>query len=144
MSMIRVSFSALGHENIVGTHKSTMEITKEANLTPRGDCIVGVRCSIAPNGLSEEVMDMATKRTTIIELEMRVGNMKEIVIGHGSAGLTYKDSVSMVTRTSEYECDRTLMVCADKAAADLSRKFIDRIARPDVEIDCELRYLTGP
>ena len=87
---------------------------------------------------------MATKRATIIELEMRIGNIKENVIGHGSPGLTYNDPISMVTRTSEYECDRTLMVGADKAAAGLSKDFIDRIARADAEIDCELRYLTGP
>lgn len=120
-----------------------MELTKEDYLTTAGTCIVGVRCSIALNDLSEEVLYIATKRATVIELEMRSGNIKEIVIGHGSPGLTYKDSVSMVARTSGYECDRTLMVGADKAAADLSRKFIDRIARSDVEIDCELRFLTG-
>jgi hypothetical protein len=34
---------ARGHKKIRGTHRTTFEFTKEAHLTERGDCIIGVR-----------------------------------------------------------------------------------------------------
>ena len=37
-----ISFNAYGHENVKATHKNTIEFTKEKELTPQGDCILGV------------------------------------------------------------------------------------------------------
>ena len=37
-----MKFSARGHENIRGVHKTTFEFTKEKELTLKGDCIIGV------------------------------------------------------------------------------------------------------
>ena len=36
-------FNAYGHPNILGTHKTTFEFTKDNELTLNGDCIVGVK-----------------------------------------------------------------------------------------------------
>ena len=33
---------ARGHPNIRATHKTTLEVTKEKELSPRGDCIIGI------------------------------------------------------------------------------------------------------
>jgi hypothetical protein len=73
---------------------------------------------------------------------MSIDGLTEEVTGTGSPGLTYTDLTSMVARTSIFECGRTLMVNADKAASDLSRDFVDKLKRNGVLIDCELLYLT--
>ncbi|HRX33916.1 MAG TPA: DUF371 domain-containing protein, partial [Methanoregulaceae archaeon] len=31
-----------GHHNIRGTHRSTFQVTTETDLSPRGDCVIGV------------------------------------------------------------------------------------------------------
>ncbi|HIP75502.1 MAG TPA: DUF371 domain-containing protein, partial [Thermococcus paralvinellae] len=41
--MMREIIHCYGHENIKATHKSTLEITKEDFLTPRGDCIICIK-----------------------------------------------------------------------------------------------------
>ena len=46
---------AWGHENILCTHNSTIEITKDKSLTKKGDCIIGVNASKACNDLTLEI-----------------------------------------------------------------------------------------
>ena len=45
---------AQGHENILGTHKTTLEFTKDKHLTKKGDCIVAVAADKALADLSAE------------------------------------------------------------------------------------------
>ena len=43
---------AWGHENIMCTHRTTIEITRDKNMSKRGDCIIGVNASKACIDLS--------------------------------------------------------------------------------------------
>ena len=140
--MQRVKFNAYGHQNVVGEHKTTVELTSEDHLTRRGTCIVGVSADITLDQLDQRIRRLASSPSTRITLRMWVNGLKEDVTGTGSPGLTYTDSTSMVARTSTYTCGRTLMVNADKAASDLSRDFIDRLKTSGVLIKCELTYVT--
>ncbi|MFW9768338.1 MAG: DUF371 domain-containing protein [Candidatus Thorarchaeota archaeon] len=140
--MRRVRFNAYGHQNVIGEHKSTVEITSEDYLTKQGTCIVGVRANLTLNELDTEIKEMARLNTTKIVLKMMVDGLVEEVTGTGGSRLTYSDSTSMVARTSSYQCGRTLMINADKAASDLSRKFIDRLKDNNVEMTCELTFFT--
>jgi hypothetical protein len=140
--MQRVKFNAYGHENVVGEHKTTIELTSEDHLTRHGTCIVGVSADIALDQLDQRIKRLASSPSTSITLRMWVNGLKEEVTGTGSPGLTYTDSTSMVARTSTYTCGRTLMVNANKAASDLSRDFIDRLKVGGVLIKCELTYVT--
>lgn len=140
--MQRVKFNAYGHENVVGEHKTTVELTSEDHLTKRGTCIVGVSADITLNHLDQRIKRLASSPSTRITLRMCVNGLKEEVIGTGSYGLTYTDSTSMVARTSTYTCGRTLMVNADKAASDLNRDFIDRLKANGALIKCELTFVT--
>ena len=36
-------FPCYGHENILSTHKTTIEFTKDSELTLDGDCILGIK-----------------------------------------------------------------------------------------------------
>jgi len=140
--MPSVRFRAYGHENVIGEHKTTVELTSEDHLTRRGSCIVGISSDLTLEKLDSKIKEMATKSSTKIVLRMSVDGLTEEVTGTGSPGLTYTDPISMVARTSTFECSRTLMVNADKAASDLNRDFVDRVKASNAVIECELVYLT--
>ena len=140
--MQRVQFKAYGHENVIGAHKTTVELTSEDHLTKQGTCIVGVCLDVTLNQLDSEIKKLALFSSTKIVLRMSVDGLTEEVTGTGSPGLTYTDSTGMVARTSTFECARTLMVNADKAASDLSREFVDRLKVNGAVIECELIYVT--
>ncbi len=72
---------------------------------------------------------------------MEVAGASEQVTGTGGPGLTYTDPVSMVARTSSYQCGRTLMIHADKAASDLNEKFISRLKDRRAVMNCELHFI---
>ena len=138
-----VRFKAYGHENVIGNHKTTTEITTENFLTKQGTCIVGVRATQKLSDLSSEIKELVTLETTIIILIMEINGLVEKITGTGGKDLTYSDSTSMVARTSSYQCDRTLMINADKAASDLSREFIGLLKNESAEINCELQFIPG-
>jgi hypothetical protein len=140
--MLRIQFKAFGHENVIGEHKTTVELTSERHLTKQGTCIMGVRADITLNQLDSKIKKLALSSNTKIVLRMSVDGLTEEVTGTGSPGLTYTDPISMVTRTSTFVCGRTLMVSADKAASDLNRDFVDRLKANSVVIECELVYIT--
>jgi len=140
--MPSVRFRAYGHENVIGEHKTTVELTSEDHLTRRGSCIVGISSDLTLEKLDSKIKEMATKSSTKIVLRMSVDELTEEVTGTGSPGLTYTDPISMVARTSTFECGRTLMVNADKAASNLNRDFVDRVKASNAVIECELVYLT--
>lgn len=139
--MHRILFQAYGHENIIANHRTTLEITREAHLTRRGDCIVGVRSNISLVELGEGIKLLARKPSTRIILKLSVGGMTDEIVGRGSTGLDYSDKNSMVIRKSSFECPRTLMVGANKAAIDLDREFINVINDSNVLIECELVFI---
>lgn len=140
--MQRVQFNAYGHENVIGEHKTTVELTSEDHLTRQGTCIVGVCSSMILNQLDSKIKKLASSSNTKIVLRLSIDGLSEEITGAGSPGLTYTDSTSIVARTSTFECGRTLMVNADKAASDLSREFVDRLKVNGAVIECELIYIT--
>ncbi|MHA1966150.1 MAG: DUF371 domain-containing protein [Candidatus Thorarchaeota archaeon] len=140
--MQRVQFNAYGHENVIGEHKTTVELTSEDHLTKQGTCIMGVCSDMTLNQLDSRIKKLASLSNTKIGLRMSIDGLSEEITGTGSPGLTYMDPISMVARTSTFECERTLMVNADKAASDLNREFVDRLKVNGVVIECELIYIT--
>lgn len=140
--MHRVQFQAYGHANVIGNHRTTVEITSESTLTPRGTCIVGVRADMTLQSLDLQVKQLAKSPNTRIVLKLAVGDIVETIEGRGNPRLTYSDSVSMVTRKSSFVCGRTLMIEANKAASDLNRSLIERLKQPETAIDCELLFIS--
>lgn len=125
---------ARGHENVAATHASTFEVTAEDFLTPAGDCIVGVKADSAPAEFPEPFRaacrDADARITATLEVRDEAGNgdLTETVVGQGHPDLTFEDDTSMVFRTSDYVDDRTVMIESEKAAADLDRAFVSRLA----------------
>ncbi len=137
-----VVFEASGHRNVVGTHRTTLEITKESHLTHGGTCIVATDSTLALGDLDEHIRNLAQKSETRIILRMSVNGLTETIIGRGSPGLKYRSGTCMVARTSEFECDRTLMINADRAAGDLDRDFVKMLRDSEVRVHCELTFIS--
>jgi len=133
---------ASGHPKIRASHTTTLEITKEADLTERGDCIVATCASKGAADLSPEFTKLVKNNAARVVLRIKVANRSETIIGRGDERLLLSHPNDLVVRKSDYVCPRTLMVSADKSASDLSREFVrvlrDRSSRIVVEIFAEL------
>jgi hypothetical protein len=127
MASVTVVFSAQGHENIQGTHKTTFEFTKEATLTTQGDCIIAVEATKGAADLPTDFKEAARKEGSQITITIEVGTLKEVVKAKGSPQLTFVHPTDLVVRKSGYVCGRTLAILADKAASDFSRKLVEKL-----------------
>ncbi|ADC65429.1 Protein of unknown function DUF371 [Ferroglobus placidus DSM 10642] len=126
MGKILEVISAYGHENIKATHKTTFEITKEKELTPRGDCIIGVRADKSIRDVNEELKQIL-RNAERVEVVLRLPDygLEERLFGFGSKKMSFEDENDVVVRKSDFVCGRTLLIRASKAARDLSREFVE-------------------
>lgn len=129
---------AYGHPNIRATHRSTLEITKEEDLTPRGDCIIAVKADKGLYELSNEFKKIVRKDGSKIKLIIEVEGLKEEITGYGSSKLALNHPTDIVCRKSSYTCGRTLMIKANKAAMDLNREIIKKLKNPDTLVKITL------
>ena len=121
---------AHGHENILSTNKTTFEITKEAHLTIRGDCIIAINADKAAVDLGQEFKNSLRSENARLTMTIKADSEKEIVNASGSPQLTLTHSTDLVVRKSNYFCNRTLAIHADKAAEDLSRTLVKKLRNP--------------
>ena len=129
---------AFGHNSIQATHKSTLEITKEAELSKRGDCIIAVSADRAMADLSSEFKENLRKENAKITILIKAGDTVEVVNALGSSRLILTHPTDMVVRKSNYICNRTLAIQADKAACDLSRKLVEKLKNPKQKVKITL------
>ena len=120
-------FKAYGHRNILATHKTTFEITKETEISYRGDCIIAVKSERACLDLSNELKKALRNDKSKIKIELRCGTLMDEVFASGCSKLYLTSPVSMVVRKSNFICERTLAIKADKSARDLSRELIRKL-----------------
>ena len=119
---------ACGHENVTARHASTLELTRDDYLTPAGDCILGIEADRTPADFDREFVAACQDDEATITLTLDAGDHTETVTGRGHPALEFTNDRSLVCRTSDYVDDRTVMVGADKAAADLDRAVADALA----------------
>jgi len=129
---------ARGHENITATHKTTFEITKEESLTKRGDCIIAVSANKTMPDFKLEFKKALKNENAKLIIEIKAGEIREIVRAYGSSQLQLTHPTDMVIRKSSYICDRTLAIKADKAAADLSRSLVEKLRKPKQNVEIKL------
>jgi len=127
-----------GHENIQATHKSTLEITKEPQLSKKGDCIIGVSADKGIADLSLEFKESLRKKNAKMTMLIEAGEAAEVVNAFGSPRLILAHPTDMVVRKSSHICSRTLAIQADKAACDLSRKLVQKLRKPKQKVKITL------
>ena len=114
-----------GHRNVTSHHKSTFEITKDEEIGPTADCIVGVDMDKTMLDFPQEFKDRIANPDTKIIVELKTENGHDEITGFGHEDLTLTHPTDIVCRTSDFTCSRTLMIHADKAAKDLDGNLID-------------------
>jgi hypothetical protein len=129
---------ASGHPEIRANHPMTLEITKEAHLTKRGDCIIATRASKGCTDFSTEFSRLLRNNGTCVTLTVSAGKRSETIRGRGDSRLILSHPTDLVARKSNYTCNRTIMILADKSASDLDREFVKTLRDPLTRIRIEL------
>jgi hypothetical protein len=119
---------AVGHENVTAEHTSTFELTSDDWLTPAGDCILAVEADTVPANFDEAFIEACQAHDATITATLQAAGHEQTIEGRGHPDLAFESDRSMVGRTSEYVDDRTIMVGADAAAADVDRALVDALA----------------
>ena len=119
---------ARGHEHVSATHASTLEVTSDDYLTPAGDCILAIEADRVPADFDEAFVAACQDADARLVAELAADGHRETVVGRGDPDLTMAGERSLVCRTSDYVDDRTVMVGADGAAADLDRDLVAALA----------------
>jgi hypothetical protein len=127
-----------GHKNIQATHKTTLEFTKDTHLSKKGDCIVAVAADKALTDLSAEFKENLRKPHAKLIVLIEAGGIIEQVNAYGSPQLILAHPMDMVVRKSDYVCNRTLAVHADKAAQDLSKALVEKLKNPEQKVKVTL------
>jgi hypothetical protein len=133
---------AYGHKNILCSHNSTIEITKDNYLTKNGNCIMGIRSSKSCLDLNENIK-RAIKKGKRFKIIIKLGELRDFFYGFGSSDLKLKDPNDMVFRKSNYVNDRTALINCTKAAIDLDRNLVNRLKTPDIQFDIILMIDNG-
>jgi hypothetical protein len=124
---------AFGHENILCTHKSTIEITKHKSLTKKGDCIIGVNASKACSDLAPELKNHITNEKKIT-VTLKVGNKQDHFYGFGNKNLRLLDRNDMVFRKSNFICERTVLINCSKSSIELNRDLTRILKNPKTKL----------
>lgn len=114
-----------GHKNVTSHHKSTFEITKDVEIGPTADCIIGVDMDKTMLNFPKELKDEIANPNTKIIVELKTENGHDEIVGFGHENLTLTHPTDIVIRKSDFTCPRTLMINADKAARNLDENLIE-------------------
>ena len=115
-----MKFNCTGHENILATHKSTIEFTKDNFLTKNGDCIIGINANFSYGELMKFVKNNK-KAKLIIEIE----GLVEEIIGEINKEFNHKNEI--VLRLGSFVSNRTLLINCNKAAKHINREIIKKL-----------------
>ena len=129
---MQYSFTCYGHENITAKHKTTLEFTKDKDVSLMGDCMVGVRSDFNLMEIKKFIENKANNKENQlknkkikIRIAMIIGNIEEEVNGYLNPD--FNDPNEMVIRKSDFASGRTLVIGADKGACGLSRNLIEML-----------------
>ncbi|MBS3121312.1 DUF371 domain-containing protein [Candidatus Woesearchaeota archaeon] len=128
-----IGFKAKGHENLLGTHRNTLEFTKDTNLTKRGDCIIGVDSDFS----LEELKKLKGK----IKIDISVSDIHGKLISDeltAEINEEFNDPHELVVRKTEFKDKRTFAINASKAAKDIKRELIEKLKDPQTIIKIQI------
>ena len=113
-------FHAYGHPNILATHKTTLEFTKDEDLTKNGNCIIGIKADFELGKLKNFIKKSNNRIMIIIEAPDK--KIKEKIAAELNPN--FNDNNEIVIRKADFLSGRTLGIRADKAAFELNRNLI--------------------
>ena len=122
-----------GHKNVLSLHSRTIEITKDPNLTKKGDCILGVSANKACNDLDPSIKNRLRTTGTVVKISIVVEPFEFEVSGYGSNTLEISHGHDIVLRKSNYVDSRTLAVSCDKSAFDIPRNLVTLLTNAETK-----------
>ena len=131
--MIEEEIIFYGHQNIQSLHTKTLEITKERDLTLKGDCIIGVSSNKACKDLSPLLQRRLKMDDSIISLQISVENQSFQFYARGNSHLSLLDDRDIVIRKSKFICPRTILIASDKASSDIPRNLITSLQEQETK-----------
>lgn len=121
-----------GHKNVSSKHKSTFEITKDVEIGPTADCIIGVDMDDSMLDFPQEFKDKIANSNTKILVLLDTPNAHDEIVGFGHEDLTLTHPTDIVCRKSDFVCSRTLMINSSKAARDLDSVLINDLKNEEI------------
>jgi hypothetical protein len=117
-----ISFTAFGHANVKATHKNTIEFTKDKELTPKGDCILGVN-----SDFDLKKIKAFTRDKKKLKCKITAGNVSDEF--EFIPNPKFNDSHEMVFRLGEFASERTIGIRAEKAAKHIKREIVEKLKK---------------
>jgi len=127
-------FYAQGHRNVVAKHPTTFEITKDSELSRRGDCVIAVKATKGLREMSADFKRLCKNDETRVIVELHAAGVLEVIEGRGSRRLALDHPSEMVGRKSSFASDRTFMILADKAACDIDRDLVSALRSVETKL----------
>ncbi len=125
--MVQDQVTFYGHPNIRSLHAKTIEITKDEHLTPRGDCIIGVKANKACADLDQSLKHRLRSNSSVVKIEIIVGDESFLISARGDQRLSMFNAHDIVIRKTNFVCPRTMSVLCDKASSDMPRKLVNML-----------------
>ena len=122
--MVQDEVTFYGHPNVRSLHSKSIEITKDGYLTPKGDCIIGIKANKACTNLEESIRRGLKSSSAIVKIEVFVEDESFIIKGRGDDRLTMLNPHDIVIRRTNFVCPRTMSVLCDKASSDMPRELV--------------------
>lgn len=116
------SFTCYGHENILSKHKTTLEFTKDEDLSLKGDCIIGIKADFSLPLLKKFIKSLKNNKITITVNNNNENDVEKI---NAEINPSFNSDKDIVVRKSDYIDGRTFAINADKAAVELNRELIN-------------------
>ncbi|HMD79240.1 MAG TPA: DUF371 domain-containing protein [Nitrososphaerales archaeon] len=129
--VLRETVTFRGHPMVRALHPTTIEVTTDEELTPRGDCIIGVGADKGCEQLGNAVKAAIRRKEARVRIGIMVGDFGLVVNARGDPGLELSNRHEMVVRRSSFLSDRTLALHADLAARDIPRAMIRLLTNPE-------------
>jgi hypothetical protein len=126
---VSVSFVCRGHANVTATHDKTLEITRDAEISRRATCVVGVasehddRALLALRGRVEVTLECEGARDTF------TATISPFFLGDSS--LVFRRGAGLRGRTIAFD--------ASKTAATISRELVGRLSSSGHELRVTIR-----
>ena len=129
--MADYNFTAFGHRNILAKHKTTLEFTKDSEISKRADCIIGVNSDFDIIDLKKFVF--GKRRVRIIICANNEKFEVNAILNEG-----FNDEREIVVRKTGFVSERTLGINADRAASDVPEKMAKLLQNPQQKIQIQI------
>jgi uncharacterized protein len=131
--MVQDEVTFYGHPNIQSLHAKTIEITKDEHLTPKGDCIIGVKANKACADLDESLKHRLKSNSAVVRIEIMIGDDSFNIKGRGDERLSLLNVQDIVIRRTNFVCPRTMSVLCDGASSDVPRKLVKMLQNQEAK-----------